>query len=548
MPLYLLVTERSGNKRTVAMNPVDAVSVGRDTSCGISLPDSKVSRKHCTIVADDLGLRVIDHNSRNGTLVNEIPVKESCAVKVGDVIQAGDSRIALVTELKQEASEGQPAPPPSHARAGGWGKRLVYRITCPNCWHAFFPHKVSFVAKHPELIGDPVLGSNEFLRFQPKRFTPAGEAVDPKGIPTSELACPLCHLPIVEILLEVAPLFISLVGSPASGKSYFLATMTWELRRMMPRAFLSFTDADPAVNACITDYERTLFMNPRPESPTQIIKTDQTDSRLHRRYQIKGVDVRVPVPFQFLLQPTPQHPGYTRAAQASRIVVLYDNAGEDFRPGAETAESAAIQHLAASHVLLVLYDLAQDPRFRGASTSNDPQLTRGLRPEFGPQGALDRQETILREASVLLRRHLGLAHDKRISRPLIVIVPKFDIWQEMAGLRIDTEPYTQQGDSGPLLVDTARVEEASDSLRKVLLRYSPEFVATAENLSAAVRYIPVSSLGCSPTFVRKGNYYGISPKDIHPRWVTVPLLYSLCKWAPGMISSVPKAGQKGDRG
>jgi len=340
-------------------------------------------------------------------------------------------------------------------------------------------------------------------------------------------------------MLEVPPLFVSLIGSPASGKSYFLATMTWELRRMLPKAGLSFTDADPVSNAFISEYERTLFLNPQPGEPTRIIKTDPTDSRLHRRYQVSGVDVRVPIPLQFLLQPTREHPQFSRARRIGRVLVMYDNAGEDFRPGVEVAESAAIRHLAASHILFMLFDLTQDPRFRAICTSSDPQLTHGLRPETDLHDVLDRQETILREASLRLRRHLGVSEDRRLTRPLIVIVPKFDIWQSMAGLSIDSEPF-EQSPSGQLTVDTRRVDDTSAALRALLVRYAPEFVATAERLCNAVRYVPASSLGCSPTFIQheKRGFYAIAPKDVKPKWVTVPLLYSLSKWAPGMVGAV----------
>jgi hypothetical protein len=30
----------------------------------------------------------------------------------------------------------------------------------------------------------------------------------------------------------------------------------------------------------------------------------------------------------------------------------------------------------------------------------------------------------------------------------------------------------------------------------------------------------------------------IRPRDIHPRWVTVPLLYSYARWATGLIAGV----------
>lgn len=102
-------------------------------------------------------------------------------------------------------------------------KNLVPKIICPNCWHHFPPEEVFFIARHPELLGDPIAGENEYLRFLPNRFTVKGEALDYRGLPTTDLACPECHLQIAEAMLEVSPLFISLIGAPLSGKSYFLA-------------------------------------------------------------------------------------------------------------------------------------------------------------------------------------------------------------------------------------------------------------------------------------------------------------------------------------
>ncbi|NQT21479.1 MAG: hypothetical protein HQ592_17370 [Planctomycetes bacterium] len=429
-----------------------------------------------------------------------------------------------------------------------WKKRLVYKVACPNCWHSFPPEEIFLIAKHPDLVGDPVVGSNEYLRFLPTRFTPKGEALDPRGVSTADLACPRCHLQINQVMLEVSPLFISIIGSPASGKSYFLTTMTWELRRMLPQFRFSFSDADPAANAAIHDYEQTLFLNPQPDKPTAIRKTQLDDARLHRFVRINDANVRLPVPLQFLLWPMETHPRHSESHRIGRAIVMYDNAGEDCQPGAEMADSAVVQHLAMSKILLVLFDLTQDPRFLAQTQSNDPQLRHGLRPELGTQNVVDRQETILREATVRLRKYLGISQEERLNKPLVIIVPKFDIWEELAGVSIDKEPYETIGEDGTTAMNTKLVEDVSSRIREVLLRFCPEFVATAENLSKVVRYIPVSSFGCSPEFIEQGEtgFYGIRPENIKPKWVTVPLLYCLCKWAPGMIAKVDGNARHGE--
>ena len=425
-----------------------------------------------------------------------------------------------------------------------WGKRLIAKVTCPNCWHQFVPEDVLFVGKHPDLPDDPVLTGNEIIRFPPTRFTVKGEALDPRGVPSSDIACPRCHLQISEALLEVPPLFVSMIGSPASGKSYLLTTMTWQLRSLLPRAGLAFSDADPIANSPIHEYEHTLFLNPQRDRPTEIRKTDPDDPRLYKMAAVDGVPIRFPLPLQFLVWPTPEHPSYAMAYRVGRVIVLYDNSGEDFRPGMEDVRSAAIQHLARSAILFMLLDPTQEPRLREFCRADDPQLTQGLRPGTDAAAVTLRQETILKEAAVRMRRYLGVSQTQRFRKPLVVIVPKFDILEGLSGISIKGEPYSglNDGDTGPVRLKVADVEWASAVLRKVLQQYCPEFVATAESLSEIVTYIPVSSFGRSPEFVRGGNqsFYGIRPRDIRPQWVTVPLLYCMSKWGQLVLASTDR--------
>jgi hypothetical protein len=125
---------------------------------------------------------------------------------------------------------------------------LLPKVTCPHCWHAFGPDQLLWVSQHADLVGDPVLGPEAQLRFRPSRFNPGCEALDARDMPCQQLACPRCHLLVPRALTEAEPFFVSIVGAPASGKSHFLAAMTWELRRRLPAEFgLGFTDADAAV-------------------------------------------------------------------------------------------------------------------------------------------------------------------------------------------------------------------------------------------------------------------------------------------------------------
>ena len=420
-------------------------------------------------------------------------------------------------------------------------KALLRQVTCPNCWHTFAPEDVWFISQHPDLMGDPVAGSSEFRRFLPNRFDLGGDALDERGLPTSQFACPRCHLQLPDCVLEVPPLFTSIVGSPASGKSYFLTAMTYELRQTLPRFALAFSDADPVANSPIHAYENALFLNSNPGEPTELPKTQLDDPRLHRIATISGIDTRFPSPLQFSMRPMRQHPKYRGAA--GRTVVLYDNAGEDYLPQNEEAASAAVKHLAKSQIILLLFDPTQDPRFRKHCTSKDPQIVGGLRPDTSWSEVQYTQERIVRAMAIRLRRFLHLAESKTIPQPVIVIVPKFDIWQDMLDFSIDSEPFIQTDDDTPLQLDIDRIEAASQALSKLFWELCPDFMATVEGLSPIVRFIPTTSLGHSPVIVKRPDYtyYGVIPERIKPKWVTAPLLYCLCKWGKGTIETAATA-------
>src|ERR1019366_8497429 len=91
-------------------------------------------------------------------------------------------------------------------------------ITCPHCWHVFSPDQILWVSEHADLMGDTVLGPEQSRRFLPSRFNTERQALDAKDTPCRTLACPRCHLVIPRALIENEPLFLSIIGGPASGK------------------------------------------------------------------------------------------------------------------------------------------------------------------------------------------------------------------------------------------------------------------------------------------------------------------------------------------
>ena len=397
------------------------------------------------------------------------------------------------------------------------GGRLVGHIACPHCWHRFRTTDVLWVATHQDLIGDPIAGPSAFVRFRASRFNVEGAALDARGLPCEGLACPACHLPIPRGFLEGGSLIFSLIGIPASGKSYLLAAMSWELRRLLPQRFsIAFNDADPLNNLILNEAEKALFLQDDPDAWVALRKTE-VEGEMYDRVRMGAQSVLLPHPFLFTLRPTGAHPAANSAAEASRILCFYDNAGENFQPGQDSATSPATQHLARSKVLLFLYDPTQDPRFRGPCRqfSNDLQLTIGR--------ITERQDAVLTEAALRVRTYARLPSNQKLDKPLLVLVAKADVWGRLIAEDLPEEPLLDTGHGKGQLsqVDVARVDAVSRKVRALLLEHSPEFVASAEDAFQSVTYIPVSALGGSPAQKDADGPLMVRPKDVSPWWCYV---------------------------
>jgi hypothetical protein len=412
--------------------------------------------------------------------------------------------------------------------------RLLAEITCPNCWHKFAPEKLLFVARHDRMLGDDVVGADAFRRFLPTRFSIEGHAVDPGGMPCHQLACPRCHLELPRPHIEMPGVFLSIIGAPASGKSHYLAAMTHLLRQQAANLDMTFLDADPAINTKLHSYEELLFFSPRPNAPVELPKTQQADASLIRTISLDGQVMSYPRPFQFVVGPKDPVKAQEKGYFPFRSVVLYDNAGESFLPGSDTSAQPLTLHLAEAQALLFLFDPTQDPRFRAICKSDDPQLKFGNR--AGQAGTLSRQEVILNEAIARIRIYRGLAASQKHKALLVVVLPKADIWANLINLDLTLDPVDHQG------FHTGWMMELSERCRQLLSRTCPEIVNTCESFSNEVIYVPVSSLGASPQLVEgpSGPFYGIKPSDIHPRWVTTPVLAALHKCVPGLVKITPQ--------
>jgi hypothetical protein len=417
----------------------------------------------------------------------------------------------------------------------GGGIPIQGRVTCPHCWSSFPPDQTLWISEHPDLIGDPRLGPDHPKRFLPTRFDLQGAAIDARGFACHGLACPQCYLSVPRAFFEMPPVFLSILGAPACGKSYFLAAMTWRLRKIMPKYFkLSFNDADPALNHRLQEYESLQFLNPKQDELVAIEKTE-VQGDLYDTVLFGGQRVSYPRPFVFSVTPIEGHPNYGNIARTARTLCVYDNAGESFLPGADSASSPVTRHLALSRVLMFLFDPTQDMRFRNLckGKTQDPQMME--RSERFERERPVRQETILAETAQRVRRFAGLGQNQKHKRPLIIVVTKFDAWWKL--LHKHEFPNTWAvGSAGSIAaIQLNLIEGFSQKLRALLWEVSPEVVSAAETFASQVLYVPVSATGRSPERDPATGALGFRPKDVNPIWAEVPLLYCMSRWMNGLV-------------
>ena len=402
-------------------------------------------------------------------------------------------------------------------------------IVCPHCWKRFDYKDINYIARHVDLIGDPVLGPDAKQRFLPIRFSARGMAIDSRGMECPEMACPHCHLPIPESMLELPTSIFSIVGEQGTGKSYFLTTMLWSIRKLLPKYFeFNIHDVDSAFNATLNEYEKILFMNEHPERIVALPKTGEQGSGFTDEILMDGFPVQLPKPFIFAINPKSGHPRYESGRkELERNIILYDNAGELFRPGSETVTNLGTNHLAYSDGIIFIYDPLMDNRMQEICDKNDPQ--------FRQQTC--NQLALFHEMTARIRKFSGLQSTEKYRRPLIVAIAKFDVLAESMGMYPEIGDYLEYDEEKfEYSLNIQNITNVSFMLREKLLEIAPEFVAAAEGFSETVYFVPVSAFGCSPEVMEDGGALGIVPEKIKPFWTEVPFLLHL--YLHGMIPGV----------
>jgi hypothetical protein len=421
--------------------------------------------------------------------------------------------------------------------------RLLGRITCPHCWNQYAPEDSLWISSDHDTLRDDAKIRGEPRRFPAERFDVSGDAIDARGARCAALACPECHLEVPRVCYEFPPFFVSIVGGPGCGKSFFLPAMTWTLRTVLPRKFASeFLDADPVFNLKLHEYERSLFLNPKRDEVVTIEKTMATAGQegLYDQVVLGGKTVAFARPFLFRLQPGDQHPEVGNRGQTARTVCLYDNAGELYLPSFQPGDTfRATDHLGRADLTMFLFDPTQDMRFRDAcrGKSRDPQMQ--VRDQEFKREAAILQHTILLTAATRMKRLRGLAESERHDGPLVVILTKLDAWSALipnCEALLQTKymrPLSRSGAVGEALHTylPGAVRQVSDVLRSVLLTHAPDIVSAAEGFSSNVTYVACSATGRNVQAFEGGAgadaAFGIRPRDVKPFWCDLPFLIGL---------------------
>ncbi len=416
---------------------------------------------------------------------------------------------------------------------------LQKEILCPHCWHKFETEDLLWISESPDLTGDSKLGPYAKKRFLPMMFTLEGNAIDIKGYPCRKIACPYCHLEIPRASAEFAPFMISIAGAPSSGKSYFLSSMTYRLRKYFNEKFqMSFSDADPDMNARLIEYEDQQFINNDPKKYVKLKKTEETGD-LYDQVLMNGINMNYPKPFIFSLVPLGTESAavqYPEKNKRSRSVTFYDNAGESFLPARSNDDSSmTVYHLRMSHCIFFLFDPLQDSRFRAACSghSSDPQLNLQLNDEFN--WTPDRQEIILTETINKTKTLRNLNINDRLDIPVFFIVSKYDAWKDLLGMDIKRHPWIKNPEDGSYVLIKNYIEDVSTATKDLFRRYIPEVLGMLEQFSTDTTFIPISATGAPPSRDPLTGNWGFQVGNIKPFWTEVPFLYALSKSTDDLV-------------
>ena len=103
--LIILSGKHQGKRLTL---PDGEVVIGRDEACQVRLATNEVSRFHCRLRCTADQVMVSDLDSRNGTLINDLPIRGETELNPGDTLRVGP--VAFQLAAKKAAAATSPGP------------------------------------------------------------------------------------------------------------------------------------------------------------------------------------------------------------------------------------------------------------------------------------------------------------------------------------------------------------------------------------------------------------------------------------------------------
>ena len=362
-------------------------------------------------------------------------------------------------------------------------------ITCFFCFHPFQAENLEYRCKNQACPGFPGRPNARVdALYSEKHFTPPtmmGNFFKPaaKGglfrrgpATTCNLCgqeshfplCPLCHYELPYDITQMEQHIIAIVGGRNTGKSHYIATLIYSLKREVGRNIGISVDM---IGDDTRQYWNDIFYN-RLYRERRLL--DQTDS---------ATAAAAPVKTPLIFRLTFGSQGNARNTRAVNLV-CFDTAGEDMT--SITTMSQQNLYITEAEGLVFLLDPLQIPEVR-----HDPRLAQARLPEELPQA--DPERVIERLLELFgMQRKLGR---NPVPTHVAFTLSKIDV---LAPILERDSPLHRSGQHlGGL--DEADIESVNTDLSGQLEQWiGSGFSQTVKNRFASSHYFGVSALGAQP--------------------------------------------------
>jgi hypothetical protein len=382
-------------------------------------------------------------------------------------------------------------------------------VPCPYCYNKIDPDKVMYQCTGRRAPGRPQCPKAEDKQRVEElsdatpvypSFSPVRGKVMRKSTfecprcsgATSIRVCQVCHSILPANFTVDSPLF-GLVGVRGSGKTVMLTVLTQELTTTVARRF----------KASIDTVGNSKLLTRLDTFRTQM--TTAGDRHLPEQTQVYSRAETVPAVFEWQLP----REGIGGTRTVSTILSFYDTSGEDLK----SEDSAREQHyLAAADGLILLLDPF------GFPANRDKALGRGVNQE----SLKDEPRSVLHNVTEMLRTANHLPPNKKIKRPLAIVLAKIDAFFD----QVDADhPVRKPSATGPYFSEQESVDlhnhvaalvsewGGDDVLNMLALNYSD------------YRFFVASALGAEPDY----RSMTVSSRGVMPHRVAEPLLWLMAR-------------------